>query len=109
MMTAQEMKKLGMNDTAIAACIAAQEAARAAGKAEAATVQHPLKFKVSEKGAVSVYNIGGKFPVTLYASQMERLLEAADDIRAFIAANPQVLGKDGARVSGLARKVRTAN
>jgi hypothetical protein len=43
-------------------------------------------LKVSEKGAVSVYGMG-KFPVTLYKEQWLRLLEIADDIRAFIAAN----------------------
>jgi hypothetical protein len=45
-----------------------------------------LRLKVSEKGAVSVYGMG-KFPVTLYKEQWLRLLEIANDIRAFIAAN----------------------
>jgi hypothetical protein len=45
-----------------------------------------LRLKVSEKGAVSVYGMG-RFPVTLYKEQWLRLLEMADDIRAFIAAN----------------------
>jgi hypothetical protein len=43
-------------------------------------------MKVSEKGAVSVYGMG-RFPVTLYKEQWLRLLDMADDIRAFIAAN----------------------
>jgi hypothetical protein len=43
-------------------------------------------FKVSEKGAVSVYGLG-RFPVTLYPEQWERLLGMGDDLRAFIAAN----------------------
>jgi hypothetical protein len=45
-----------------------------------------LRLKVSEKGAVSVYGMG-KFPVTLYKEQWLRLLDIADEIRAFIAAN----------------------
>ncbi|MGB6916688.1 MAG: hypothetical protein WBE42_28645 [Pseudolabrys sp.] len=45
-----------------------------------------LRLKVSEKGAVSVYGLG-RFPVTLYKEQWLRLLDTADDIRTFIAAN----------------------
>ena len=45
-----------------------------------------IRMKVSEKGAVSIYGMG-RFPVTLYKEQWLRLLEMADDIRAFIAAN----------------------
>jgi len=41
-------------------------------------------LKVSEKGGVSVYGLG-RFPVTLYKEQWERLLDMAGDIRAFIA------------------------
>jgi hypothetical protein len=43
-----------------------------------------MTLKVSEKGAVSVYGLG-RFPVTLYKEQWEKLLAMADDIRAFIA------------------------
>ena len=54
-----------------------------------------LMMKVSEKGAVSVYGLG-RFPVTLYQEQWRRLLDCADDIRAFIAANEgQLKRKDG--------------
>ena len=45
-----------------------------------------IRMKVSEKGAVSIYGLG-RFPVTLYKEQWLRLLEMANDIRAFIAAN----------------------
>jgi hypothetical protein len=45
-----------------------------------------IRMKVSEKGAVSIYGMG-RFPVTLYKEQWLRLLEMADDIRAFITAN----------------------
>jgi hypothetical protein len=43
-------------------------------------------MKVSEKGALSVYGMG-RFPVTLYKEQWLRLLDMADDIRAFIESN----------------------
>ena len=53
-----------------------------------------VRMKVSEKGALSVYGMG-RFPVTLYKEQWLRLLDMADDIRAFIAANDSALkGKD---------------
>jgi hypothetical protein len=45
-----------------------------------------LEFKVSEKGGVSVYGLG-RFPVTLYYEQWERLLGAADGLRAFLEEN----------------------
>lgn len=49
-----------------------------------------LTMKVSEKGALSVYGMG-RFPVTLYREQWERLFTMADDIRAFIKANAGAL------------------
>jgi hypothetical protein len=45
-----------------------------------------VSLKVSEKGAVSVYGLG-RFPVTLYKEQWAKLLEMADDIRAFMKEN----------------------
>ena len=47
----------------------------------------PLKLKVSAKGAVSVYNLNARFPVTLYGDQWRRLMEAKDQILAFIETN----------------------
>jgi hypothetical protein len=49
-----------------------------------------MTLKVSEKGGVSVYGLG-RFPVTLYKEQWERLLGMADDIRAFIAEHETAL------------------
>jgi hypothetical protein len=40
-------------------------------------------IKVSDKGGVSVYGLG-RFPVTLYKEQWLRLLDQAEEIRAFI-------------------------
>lgn len=45
-----------------------------------------LEFKVSAKGAASVYGLG-RFPVTLYYEQWVRLLDAADQLRAFLKEN----------------------
>ncbi len=45
-----------------------------------------IYFKVSQKGAVSVYGMG-RFPVTLYKEQWLRLLAKADDLVAFIEEN----------------------
>jgi len=42
-----------------------------------------VSLRVSEKGGVSVYGLG-RFPVTLYKEQWEKLLAMADDIRAFL-------------------------
>jgi len=53
-----------------------------------------IRMKVSEKGAVSIYGMG-RFPVTLYKEQWLRVLDLAEDIRAFIAANEaQLKAKD---------------
>ncbi|MBZ5581094.1 MAG: hypothetical protein LAQ30_02610 [Acidobacteriia bacterium] len=51
-----------------------------------------LSLKVSEKGALSMYGLG-RFPVTLYREQWEKLLGMADQIRQFIADNDQALKK----------------
>jgi hypothetical protein len=45
-----------------------------------------VSMKVSEKGGVSIYGLG-RFPVTLYKEQWEKLLDMSDDIRAFILEN----------------------
>ena len=49
-----------------------------------------LEFKVSEKGGVSVYGLG-RFPVTLYYEQWNRLLGAANDIKQFMEENKSKL------------------
>jgi hypothetical protein len=45
-----------------------------------------LEFRVGEKGGVSVYGLG-QFPVTLYYEQWVRLLDTADNLRAFLEEN----------------------
>jgi hypothetical protein len=49
-----------------------------------------LSFKVSDKGAVSVYGMG-RFPVTLYYEQWLKLLGAAGELRAFLDENKSQL------------------
>lgn len=51
-------------------------------------------MKVSEKGGVSVYGLG-RFPVTLYKEQWTKLLDMADEIRAFIKDNEGKLKSKG--------------
>jgi len=51
-----------------------------------------LSLKVSQKGAVSLYGMG-RFPVTLYKEQWERVLEMADEIRAFLKEHDAELKK----------------
>jgi hypothetical protein len=49
-----------------------------------------ISLKVSEKGGVSLYGLG-RFPVTLYKEQWARLLDMADEIRAFLKDNDSKL------------------
>ena len=51
-----------------------------------------MSLKVSEKGGLSVYGLG-RFPVTLYREQWEKLLGMADEIRNFIRENDSALKK----------------
>ena len=52
--------------------------------------QGGISLKVSEKGALSLYGMG-RFPVTLYKEQWLRVLEQAEQIRAYIAENDSKL------------------
>lgn len=49
-----------------------------------------ISLRVSEKGGVSVYGLG-RFPVTLYQEQWEKLLRHVEEIRAFIVENREHL------------------
>ena len=65
-------------------------------KAENESLKTPargtISLKVSEKGAVSVYGMG-RFPVTLYKEQWEKLLAASEQITKFIEQNDHLLKK----------------
>ena len=45
-----------------------------------------VEFRVGEKGGVSVYGLG-RFPVTLYYEQWNRLLDAAETLKSFMEDN----------------------
>ena len=49
-----------------------------------------ITLKVSDKGGLSVYGLG-RFPVTLYRGQWERLFAERTAIEAFIKANANLL------------------
>jgi hypothetical protein len=65
-------------------------------KAENQSLKKPargqMSLKVSEKGGLSVYGLG-RFPVTLYREQWDKLLGMADEIRTFIQENDGALKK----------------
>jgi len=67
---------------------------RAENEALKARSRRGLTLKVSEKGGVSVYGLG-RFPVTLYKEQWTKLLDLAEDIRAFIRENDAQLKTKG--------------
>jgi hypothetical protein len=70
----------------------------AALKAENEALKNPVKgpralsFKVSTKGALSVYGLG-RFPTTMYKGQWIKLLAVAEQIQAFITANDNALSE----------------
>lgn len=68
---------------------------RAENEALKSRTRRAGSLKVSGKGGVSVYGLG-RFPVTLYKEQWLRLLDMADEIRAFIRENEaQLKTKEG--------------
>jgi hypothetical protein len=67
---------------------------RAENEALKARSRRGVTLKVSEKGGVSVYGLG-RFPVTLYKEQWTKLLDLAEDIRAFIRENDAQLKTKG--------------
>ena len=50
-----------------------------------------LHFKVSDKGAVSVYGLQARFPVTLYGDQWKRLLAHREQLEGFMETNKSKL------------------
>ncbi len=72
-----------MSDDALQAEVERRRAENAALKSQST---RGIAIKVSAKGAVSVYGLG-RFPVTLYKEQWTKLLDMADDIRAFLKAH----------------------
>lgn len=74
----------GMTIDQLRAALAAEQARNRALTAHVSS--NRLSFRVSEKGACSVYGLG-RFPVTLYREQWERLEAAMPELKAFIIEN----------------------
>lgn len=53
-----------------------------------------ISVKVSEKGAISIYGFG-RFPLTVYRQNLEKLFEMEPELRAFIKANAAKLTTKG--------------
>jgi hypothetical protein len=68
------------------------ERLRAENEALKKPARGQMSLKVSEKGALSVYGLG-RFPVTLYREQWEKLLGMSDEIGTFIREHDQPLKK----------------
>ena len=68
------------------------ERLRAENEALKKPARGQISLRVSEKGGLSVYGLG-RFPVTLYREQWEKLLGIADEIRSFIRENDGALKK----------------
>jgi len=66
------------------------EKLRAENQALKSRSERTISLKVSEKGGVSVYGLG-RFPVTLYKEQWEKLLAMTDDLKKFIQENADKL------------------
>ena len=49
-----------------------------------------ITWKVSEKGALSVYGLG-RFPVTLYKSQWQQIFDKVEEIKEFMEENKSKL------------------
>ncbi len=76
--------------------IAQLEAMQAELKALKAERKNMLRIKTSAKGAVSVYGLNSRFPLTLYANQWERLITELIDnnvIQDYISANDADLAR----------------
>ena len=68
------------------------ERLKAENEALKARGSRAISMNVSEKGGLSVYGLG-RFPVTLYQEQWLKLLDMAEDIRAFIQQHEGQLKK----------------
>jgi hypothetical protein len=75
------LKEQSMADDTVQAEL---ERLRAENEALKGRAAKGINLKVSEKGAVSVYGLG-RFPLTLYKEQWEKVLDMEREIRAFIA------------------------
>ena len=59
---------------------------RAENESLKAKTKRGIFLKVSEKGGVSLYGLG-RFPITYYVEQWEKILDMAPEIRRFLDEN----------------------
>ena len=82
--------------TELAARIAELESMQDELKRLKAEQKKMLRVKVSNKGAVSVYSLNSRFPLTLYANQWERLISELIEpgtLQEFITTNDPDLAR----------------
>lgn len=60
--------------------------------AQIAASKPKIGFKVSTKGAVSLTGLR-RFPITLYASEWETVLERIDELKSFLKDNAKSLSR----------------
>jgi uncharacterized Zn finger protein len=65
---------------------------RAENAALKARIPHSIFLKVSKKGGMSIYGLS-RFPITLYQEQWQRVLDMADEIRAFLRTHQAELAR----------------
>lgn len=65
--------------------------------AQAQAARENIRFKISEKGAVSIYGLNNRFPVTLYSGQWERIIKHVPDLQKFMADNAAKLATKPAK------------
>jgi hypothetical protein len=80
-------------DAVVSGKLDAQAAAAHLARISPAKPSGKLTFKVSEKGAISVYGLSARFPVTLYVGQWERLLAQAGELAEFAKSNHALLSR----------------
>ena len=89
-MTSKTTKRI-LPDLATAKRIAELKAKLAATEASLEKAQRAT-IKVAKSGGVSVYGLG-RFPVTLYLSQWEKLLGMVPEIKTFLKTNESKLAR----------------
>jgi hypothetical protein len=82
----QDVSKTNGKAPATADLMAQLEALKAENQRLREARNSKLSMKVSDKGALSVYGLG-RFPVTLYSGQWQRLIEIIPSLQAFMAEN----------------------
>jgi hypothetical protein len=89
----QDVSKTNGKAPATADLLAQLEALKAENAQLKQAQVRSVSMKVSEKGAVSIYGLAGRFPMTHYAQTFEKLFAMSDQVLAFIEANKDKLSR----------------